>query len=285
MKKNGIEVFEGVQRLKKMRFILKRSLLFLFVSVFFLQAEAASQVVRLTLNLKDVTIDEAITDMSQKTGYRFLYQMEEVLKYGRRDVNVKDATLDEVLKVLFKDTRLSYVIQNDVIIITQVKDEKKQEQSRQIKGKVIDTKGMPLPGVTILIKGTKLGVITDIDGKFKIEIPKLDSTILVFSFIGMETVYHQLSNDRKNDEKELVITMKDDVKEMDEVVVTGYSNIRKESFTGSSISVKREDLLKASATNVIQRLIRHSVYNKTISGDRIRMLSLKYIYADVPVSG
>ena len=78
---------------------------------------------------------------------------------------------------------------------------------------------MPLPGVTILIKGTKLGVITDIDGKFKIEIPKLDSTILVFSFIGMETVYHQLSNDRKNDEKELVITMKDDVKEMDEVVV------------------------------------------------------------------
>ena len=107
MKKNGIEVFDGGQRLKKMRFILKRSLLFLFMSIFFLQAEAASQVVRLTLNLKDVTIDEAITDMSQKTGYRFLYQMEEVLKYGKRDVNVKDATLDEVLKVLFKDTHLS----------------------------------------------------------------------------------------------------------------------------------------------------------------------------------
>ena len=165
MKKNGIEVFDGGQRLKKMRFILKRSLLFLFMSIFFLQAEAASQVVRLTLNLKDVTIDEAITDMSQKTGYRFLYQIEEVLKYGKRDVNVKDATLDEVLKVLFKDTHLSYVIQNDVIIITQAKDEKKQEQPRQIKGKVIDTKKMPLPGVTILIKGTKLGVITDIDGK------------------------------------------------------------------------------------------------------------------------
>ena len=58
MKKNGIEVFDGGQRLKKMRFILKRSLLFLFMSIFFLQAEAASQVVRLTLNLKDVTIDE-----------------------------------------------------------------------------------------------------------------------------------------------------------------------------------------------------------------------------------
>ena len=80
-----------------MRFILKRSLLFLFMSIFFLQAEAASQVVRLTLNLKNVTIDEAITDMSQKTGYRFLYQMEEVLKYGKRDVNVKDGRSIESL--------------------------------------------------------------------------------------------------------------------------------------------------------------------------------------------
>ena len=254
MKKNGIEVFDEAQRFEKTRFILKRGLLLLFVSVFFLQVEAASQVVRLTLDLKDVTIDEAITDMSQKTGYRFLYQVEEVVKYGKRDVNVKDATLDEVMKILLKDTRLSYVVQNDVVIITQAKDEKKEEKPRLIKGKVIDTKGESLPGVTILIKGTKLGVVTDIDGKFKVEIPKLDSAILVFSFIGMETVNYRLSNDRKNDEKELVITMKDDVKEMDEVVVTGYGNIRKESFTGSSISVKREDLLKASSTNVIQAL-------------------------------
>ena len=254
MKKNGIEVFDEAQRFEKTRFILKRGLLLLFVSVFFLQVEAASQVVRLTLDLKDVTIDEAITDMSQKTGYRFLYQVEEVVKYGKRDVNVKDATLEEVMKILLKDTRLSYVVQNDVVIITQAKDEKKEEKPRLIKGKVIDTKGESLPGVTILIKGTKLGVVTDIDGKFKVEIPKLDSAILVFSFIGMETVNYRLSNDRKNDEKELVITMKDDVKEMDEVVVTGYGNIRKESFTGSSISVKREDLLKASSTNVIQAL-------------------------------
>ena len=97
MKKNGIEVFDGGQRLKKMRFILKRSLLFLFMSIFFLQAEAASQVVRLTLNLKNVTIDEAITDMSQKTGYRFLYQMEEVLKYGKRDVNVKGRSIESLV--------------------------------------------------------------------------------------------------------------------------------------------------------------------------------------------
>ena len=94
MKKNGIEVFGGMQRFKKMRFIFKRSFLLLFMSLFFLQVGAKSQVVRLTMNLENVTIDQAITNVSQKTGYRFLYQMEEVLKYGKRDVNVKDATLD-----------------------------------------------------------------------------------------------------------------------------------------------------------------------------------------------
>ena len=254
MKKNGIEVFSGMQRFKKMRFIFKRGLLLLFTFLFFLQVDAKSQVVRLTMNLKNVTIDQAITDMSQKTSYRFLYQVEEVVKFGRRDLQVKDATLEEVLNELLKDTPLSYVIQNDVVIITPVKDEKTAGKPRLVKGKVIDVKGLPLPGVTILIRGTKLGVITDVDGKFKIEIPKMDSTVLVFSFIGMETINHHLSNNRNNDEKELVITMKDDVKEMDEVVVTGYGNIKKESFTGSSISVKREDLLKASATNVIQAL-------------------------------
>lgn len=254
MKKNGIGVFDSAQRFEKMRFILKRSLLLLFMSIFFLQVEAESQVVRLTLNLKNVTIDEAITDMIQKTGFRFLYQMEEVLQYGKRDLNVKDATLDEVLKVLLKDTRLSYVVQNDVVIITRAKDEKKEEKPRLIKGKVIDQQGVPLPGVTILIQGTKLGVVTDVDGLFKVEIPKLDSTVLVFSFIGMETINYRLSDDRKNDEKELVITMKEDVTEMEEVVVTGYSNVRKESFTGNTVAIKKDELLKVSKTNVIKAL-------------------------------
>ena len=253
MKKNGIEVFGGMQRFKKMRFIFKRSFLLLFMSLFFLQVGAKSQVVRLTMNLENVTIDQAITNVSQKTGYRFLYQMEEVIKYGKRNLSVKSATLEEVLNELLKDTPLSYVIQNDVVIITPAKDEKAQEKPRQIKGKVVDEKSVPLPGVTILIEGTKLGVVTDADGKFKIEIPKMDSTILVFSFIGMETIHYRLSDDRKNDEK-LIIKMKGDVEEMDEVVVTGYANIRKESFTGSTVSVKKEELLKASKTNVIKAL-------------------------------
>lgn len=98
------------------------------------------------MNLENITIDQAITEMSQKTGYRFLYQMEEVMKFGKRDLKVKDATLDEVLKVLLKGTPLSYVIQNDVVIITPAKEEEVQKKTRQIKGKVIDEKECRCPG-------------------------------------------------------------------------------------------------------------------------------------------
>ncbi|WP_082667098.1 SusC/RagA family TonB-linked outer membrane protein [Gabonibacter massiliensis] len=254
MKKNGIGVFDENQRLLKMRFIFKRCVLLLFMSVFFLQVNAGQQVVKLTMNMKDATIDEIITNMSKETSYRFLYQVEEVLKYGKRDLNVKNAALEEVLNQLLKGTSLSYEIQNDVVIITPVKEEKKEDKKRVIKGKVIDIQKVPLPGVTVVIKGTTLGVSTDLDGKFTIEIPKQDTTILVFTFIGMEKVEHRLSKDPKDDEKELVITMKEEVKEVDEVVVTGYANIKKESFTGSSVSIKREELLKVSKTNVIKAL-------------------------------
>lgn len=112
--------------------------------------------------------------------------------------------MEEVLNQLLKGTSLSYEIQNEVVIITPVKEEKKEEKKRVIKGKVIDIQKVPLPGVTVVIKGTTLGVSTDIDGKFTIEIPKQDTTILVFTFIGMEKVEHRLSKDPKDDEKELV---------------------------------------------------------------------------------
>ncbi|WP_286137649.1 SusC/RagA family TonB-linked outer membrane protein [Gabonibacter massiliensis] len=237
-----------------MRFIFKRCVLFLFMSFFFLQVDAAQRIIKLTMNMRDVTIDEIITNMSEETSYRFLYQVEEVLKYGKRDLNVKNAALEEVLNQLLKGTSLSYEIQNDVVIITPVKEEKKEDKKRVIKGKVIDIQKVPLPGVTVVIKGTTLGVSTDLDGKFTIEIPKQDTTILVFTFIGMEKVEHRLSKDPKDDEKELVITMKEEVKEVDEVVVTGYANIKKESFTGNAVSVKRDDLLKVSQTNIISAL-------------------------------
>ena len=150
-----------VPLLKKTKRIMKLTTLFSLGVACCISASTYAQGYKLSMNKQNSSIIEILKDIENNSEFTFFFNDNKVNVNKKASINVKDATLDEVLKVLFKDTHLSYVIQNDVIIITQAKDEKKQEQPRQIKGKVIDTKKMPLPGVTILIKGTKLGVITD----------------------------------------------------------------------------------------------------------------------------
>ena len=255
MEKKRKYTFDFHQRWEKILQILRASLLIVVIMTMYSEVNATAQVIKVTVKMENATIDEMIKTVRTETNYRFLYRIEEVNKYGKRNINLENVSIDDFLKTLLSGTKLSYEIENDVIIIRPTNDDKKgTEKPRVIKGKVLDDKGFTLPGATVVLKGTTLGVVTDIDGKFKLEIPKMDSIILVVSFIGFESQNYQVSNDPKNDEKELVIKLKEDVKQMDEVVVTGYANIKKESFTGSSVSVKRDELLKVSKTNVIKAL-------------------------------
>lgn len=229
----------------------------LLVSAFSSRANATAQAVKVTVHMENVTIDEMIRDVQEKTNYRFLYRVEEVNKYGKKNVNLKEVSIDVFLKKVLDGTSLIYEIENEVIIIRPMKDDEKKEKKeepRVIKGIVSDKDGLTLPGATVMIKGTTLGVVTDIDGRFKLEVAPMDSIILVVSFMGFETKYVSVSKNPVDDKKDIIVQLKEDVKEMEEVVITGYGNISKESFTGSSVSVSREQLLKVSKTNVLQAL-------------------------------
>lgn len=125
-----------------------------------------------------------------------------------------------------------------------------KNSNRVIKGKVTDVEGHSLPGVNIKVKDFVGGTVSDIDGNFKISAPK-EETILVFSYIGMKD---QEVTVKANQEKELQIRMEEDANELNEVVVTGYANLRKESFTGNSVTVKKDEILKVNKTNVIAAL-------------------------------
>lgn len=117
-------------------------------------------------------------------------------------------------------------------------------------GTVLDKSSEPLPGASVLVKGTANGVATDVDGKFTIRLKPTPSTIIVFSFVGMkpkEIPYSSLHDGIK-------ITLEDDSNSLDNVVVTGYANIRKDSFTGTSTTVGREDLMKVSTTDLMKAL-------------------------------
>lgn len=208
----------------------------------------------ITVQFERQSLVEVLRVLKEKTTYEFLYNDEEIKNVDNITRSFTNASIEEILTSCLSGTNYSFKLVNNLIVITP-DDQKKEKTVEKISvhGKVLDEKGLPLPGVTILLKKTTLGIVTDVDGTFKLEFPKQDTMILQFSFVGMKTHEENISK-IKDLTKELIIRMKPDVKEMDEVVVTGYANVKKESFTGSSISVKREDLLKASPTNVVQAL-------------------------------
>ena len=207
----------------------------------------------ITVQFEKQSLSEVLQVLKQKTGFEFLYNDEEIKGVTNITCSFTNASVQEILKSCLAGTKYNFKIVDNLIVITPDDKKKDEVQKIVVSGKVLDDGGQTLPGVTILLKGTTIGVVTDVDGKFKIELPKQDSLILLFSFVGME-VRELDVNKIKDLSKEVVVHMKADVTEMEEVVVTGYGQIKKQSFTGSSVTVKKEDLLKVSQTNVIAAL-------------------------------
>lgn len=117
-------------------------------------------------------------------------------------------------------------------------------------GTVLDKSSEPLPGASVLVKGTANGVATDVNGKFTIRFRPTSNTVLVVSFVGMKTreiPYSQFKDGGK-------VVLEDDDNSLNNVVITGYANIRKDSFTGTSTTVGREDLMKVSPTNLMKAI-------------------------------
>lgn len=228
----------------------KAGILLVLVLVFSIQAKAYSQT-RITAKRQGVTIDEVLKEVREKSGYRFLYRVEEVNRYGKRDIDVKDAEVEDFLGQLLQNTDLTYEVENEVIII---RPEKQRQDSRVnvqvVRGKVTDENNLALPGATVLLKGTSYGVVTDSHGKFTMEVLERDTVTLLVSFVGMET---RLVNLKKG-QTEILVSLEPDIKEMKEVVVTGYGNVRKTSFTGNSVTVTKDELMSVSKSNVIKAL-------------------------------
>lgn len=128
-------------------------------------------------------------------------------------------------------------MKGEIIIVKPKAETATPQQRNEVMGKVMDKFGTPLPGVSVLIKGTTLGVATDVNGLFKLELPKMENMILVFSFMGMES-----QEVRYTGQKDLKIYMQEATAEIDEVVVVGYGTTRKKDLTGSVVSVKTAEI-------------------------------------------
>ena len=203
---------------------------------------------KVTLDLKDVPMETFLNTVKQKAGINMLYNSQ--MFKGVEPVTVK-ATNEpwrELLDRVLSPKGFTYATKDGIVVI-----KKKDQKTRTLEGKVVDEQGGELPGVTVLILGKErnIGTMTDADGAFSLGLPEGDVTIRL-SFVGMQTL--EIHTGKLNLDKVHTFKLKPDSKQLEEVVVTGYAKISKNSFTGTSVTVTADQLMSVSKTNVLGAL-------------------------------
>ena len=250
-KKRDFDIGRGSMSSKSMKSLARTVMCtMLFVSFAFV-ANAFGQV-RCSLNVKEASLKEVFQELGNLTDYRFVYSNNEIEAVSDVTVNMQNCELRDILSACLKGTGLGFRIEGrNVIVSPKLQlEEDEEKENVTVRGWVRDVNKNPLPGVTIRVKGTTVGFVTDMDGKFDIDLPQRDSLELIFSFIG----YKSQSIKVKKNMETLDVIMKEDVQNIDEVVVTGIFNKPKESFTGAVTSVSKEELKAKYSRNLLQTL-------------------------------
>lgn len=218
----------------------------------------------MTLKVENATILDIFRQIEESSNYGFFFKNDELDLDKRYSLEVKNASIEDVLSILLAQTGYSYQIVGENVVVTREKNglPMLQEQNSRVSGTVTDEFGDPIPGVTVTIKGSTIGTITDVNGNFELSnVP--EEAVLVFSFVGMNTVERAVEDNLIN------VVMTEAVIGLDEVVAIGYGSMKKADVTSSVSTVKADDFVKGSVKDVGQ-LIQGKVAGLTIttaSGD------------------
>lgn len=204
---------------------------------------------KINVEVRRGTLQDVFTVIQEQSNFRFLYSTEDVVSVKVANISVKDLELENVLETVLKGSGLTYQISDHIIFIKKMKDIPQQVNAIKISGKVINLQGEVLPGVSIFIKGTTLGCATDQDGMYTLTVPETEGLVLVFSFIGMKSQEVAYKGN-----KTMNVKLEDEVKSIDEVVVTGYFNKNKSGFTGNASTYSAEELKRVNPGNLLSAL-------------------------------
>lgn len=255
MKKIGIfgRVRENPPLTKWIRTMKLTCLLITFALVQ-VSAETYSQTKKLTINLKDAPLAVLFEEIEKTSEFNFFYDSSGLDLSKKVTVTAEDSNIETVLDMLFSDSDISYEIFDRYIILkskesVNIREEFiAQQQQGSVSGKVTDSNNQPLPGVTVVVKGTTQGTVTNADGEYSIaNIP--DNTTLVFSFVGMRTQEVVVGS-----QTSVNITMAEETIGLEEVVAVGYGVQRKVSTTSPVSQVIGEELTRRPINNVQQTL-------------------------------
>jgi len=227
--------------IRKIWMTMKLSMVMFFLAVSQIMAsEAYSQITKVSLHMKDTQVKEVLNKIEENSEFVFLYNSKLVNVDRKVSVDYENQKIAEILNDLFRESDVVYTVVDRQIVLTNAADQSSfisltGQQQRILTGKVTDASGGSLPGVSVVVKGTTIGVITDATGSFSLSNVPVGATI-VFSFVGMTT--QEIAAGTKTDFK---VVMSESTIGVDEVIVIGYGTTTKKDFTGSVAQVKMEN--------------------------------------------
>ena len=264
MKKNRIGTRSG-GRIFVRKWMLRMKLLFILLVCSLIQIQAAvySQQTKVSVELKNVSLEKVFQELERQTDCSFLYNHQVVASKGKVSVQMVDKELRVVLDELLTKLGLGFTFDDNLVIIKerpQTWGKDSVRRSLRIVGKVLDEKKQPMPGVTVKLEKTSVGTATNTKGVFSLLLP-VQQGVLEFSFVGYKSQKISFSEMTQDT---LRIIMEEDVQILDETVVVAYGTTNKREMTGA-VSVIKADELKGIPSSNIANLLQGRVAGMDIT--------------------
>ena len=210
---------------------------------------AQAQTARFTIHLEKVPMEQVVHEIEKQSRYLFLFNKDIDSRRIIVSVHAENQTITQILPVLFKDTELDYTIEGMSILVT--KKAKASEKPVQVRGKVLDQQGLPIVGASVIVQGTTVGVSTDAQGRFELEVPApVASRVLEISYLGYETAHVAVGSRTRFD-----VTLREAASEIEQVVVTALGIKRQEKALSYNVQqVAPSDITMVKDANFMNSL-------------------------------
>jgi len=242
MKINSVWACHRNPMVQKTLLIMRLTLFLLVLNILNGYSASYAQKTRLNLNVQNGQVKDVLAEIETQSEFFFMYDNNQVDVERKVNLEAKAENIDNVLQKLFEGTDVNFRVVNRQIVLfpETAASGLSSQQTLKVKGKVIDATSNPIPGVAVVVKGTQLGVITDLDGNYNISSVPQNAT-LQFKFVGMKTQEIAVGN-----KTTINVTLEDETIGIEEVVAIGYGTAKKRDVTGAVGSVKAEAIVRSN---------------------------------------
>ena len=237
--------------IKKLILMSKITFILFFVGLLQVSAASYAQMTKLNLKMTNVSLIEVFEKIESQSEFRFFYDNSQIDLKQTVSIEMNNRKIEDVLKDVFQNTNMTFEVLDRHILVTSqgVSPSDGTQNVMKVSGTVTSSGDQqPIPGVTVMVKGTTVGVTTDINGKYNLTIPD-GTTTLVFSFIGMATQEAQIEN-----QSVINVTMMENVVGLDEVIAIGYGSRAKKDITTAISTISTGEISKSVGMSAEQSM-------------------------------